>query len=97
MLALILHNWCGYFTTYQNVTIHTKCRDFAIKMANHEYIQKSESQKTLKKCSTLWPTRKKTAAKLLMVHKQLNSMVEVEDRPECTCNSEGYTWIEAKD
>lgn len=40
MLFLVLHNGRGYFTTYQNGTMHTKSRDFAIKMANHEYIQK---------------------------------------------------------
>lgn len=41
MLVLVLHNGCGYFTTYQNGTIHTKSRDFAIKMARHEYTEKS--------------------------------------------------------
>lgn len=32
-----------------------------------------------------------------MVHKQKNSIVEVEDRPECTSDSEWYNWIEKKD
>lgn len=32
--------------------------------------------------------RKKEAAKTFLVHKQKNSIVEVEDRPECTSDSE---------
>lgn len=32
--------------------------------------------------------RKKEATKTLLVHKQKNSIVEVEDRPECTFDSE---------
>lgn len=32
--------------------------------------------------------RKKEAAKLFRVHKQKNYMVEIEDRPECTPDSE---------
>lgn len=40
MLCLVLHNGCGYLTTHQNDTVHTKSIDFAIKIANHEYIKK---------------------------------------------------------
>lgn len=40
--------------------------------------------------------KEKEAAKLFMVHKQKDSMVEVKERYQCTPDSEGFNWNEAE-
>lgn len=85
MLFLALCNRCGYFPTYKNGTIQTKSKDFAIKMGNHDYINKRESLKSKKNTPQYYG--EESSSKTVHGSQAKSSIVEAEDRPECSPDS----------